>query len=98
MEMLDQADAVQKSGFSNCVAEVTASSESRFVPDLLDGVMVLEHPGTVARSAARTSLYFGAGESRPQQETRTTLKLIPYYAWANRSRSAMQVWIPYTRV
>ncbi len=98
MEMLDQPDAVQQSGFSNCVAEVAASSESRFVPDLLDGVMVLEHSGTVARSSAGTSLYFTAGESRPQEETRTTLKLIPYYAWANRSRSAMQVWIPYTRI
>ncbi len=98
MEMLDQPDAVQQSGFSHCVAEVGASSESRFVPDLLDGVMVLDHAGTVARSSAGTSLYFTADESRPQEETRTTLKLIPYYAWANRSRSAMQVWIPFTRV
>ncbi|MGO9324889.1 MAG: glycoside hydrolase family 127 protein [Terracidiphilus sp.] len=98
MEMLDQPDAVQQSGFSNCVAEVAASSESRFVPDLLDGVMVLEHPGTVSGPSAGTSLYFAAGESRPQGEAHTTLKLVPYYAWANRSRSAMQVWIPYTRV
>jgi hypothetical protein len=98
MEMLDQPDAVQQSGFSNCRAEVAASSESRFVPDLLDGVMVLEHSGTVAPSSASNSLYFTAGESRPLEETGTTLKLIPYYAWANRSRSAMQVWIPYTRV
>jgi len=98
MEMLDQLDAVQKSGFSNCVAEPAASSKSRFVPDLLDGVMVLEHPGTVTRSPTVTSLYFATGESRPREKTRTTLKLIPYYAWGNRSRSAMQVWIPYTRV
>ena len=98
MEMLDQPDVVQQSGFSNCVAEVAASSESRFISDLLDGVIVLEHPGTVPRPSVGTSLYFAASESRPQEEIRTTLKLIPYYAWANRSRSEMQVWIPYTRV
>jgi DUF1680 family protein len=97
MEMLDQSATVQKSGFSNCVAEIAARSESRFVPDLLDGVMVLEHPGTV-RSSAASSLYFAADESGPQEENRVVLKLIPYYAWANRSRSAMQVWVPYSRV
>jgi hypothetical protein len=32
----------------------------------------------------------GAGEN-----TATTLTLIPYYAWANRAPSAMQVWIPF---
>jgi hypothetical protein len=26
---------------------------------------------------------------------RTTLRLIPYYAWSNRQLSAMQVWMPY---
>ena len=54
--------------------------------------------GEKAQAALQRRQARRAGESRPQQETRTTLKLIPYYAWANRSRSAMQVWIPYTRV
>jgi uncharacterized protein len=98
MEMLDQADLVQQDGFSHCIAEMAGGSECRFVPDLLGGVMVLEHPGTVARSSAASPLYFNASESRPAEETRTTLKLIPYYAWANRSPSLMQVWVPYTRV
>jgi hypothetical protein len=98
MELLDQPEAVQQSGLSNCVADVSAATEARFVPDLLEGVMVLEHQGSVSRSSAGLSLYNAAHESRPQEETRTTFKLIPYYAWANRSPSAMQVWIPYTRV
>ncbi|MGA2571127.1 MAG: beta-L-arabinofuranosidase domain-containing protein [Terracidiphilus sp.] len=98
MESLDQPEAVQQSGLSNCVAEVSAATEARFVPDLLGGVMVLEHQGSVFRSSAKFSLYNAVHEGRQQEGTRTTFKLIPYYAWANRARSAMQVWIPYTRV
>ncbi len=98
MESLDQSEAAQQGGLSNCVAKVSASTEAHFVPDLLGGVMVLEHQGSVSRSSAGLSLYNAAHESRPQEETRTTFKMIPYYAWANRSPSAMQVWIPYTRV
>jgi uncharacterized protein len=43
-------------------------------------------------------LYFPVSESEDPQQTATTLKLIPYYAWANRAPSAMQVWIPYKQV
>lgn len=33
---------------------------------------------------------------RIKRSARTTsLKLIPYYAWANREPSSMQIWIPY---
>jgi DUF1680 family protein len=98
MELLDQPEAVQQAGLNNCVAEVSAATEAHFVPDLLGGVMVLEHQGSVSLSSAGIPLYNTAHESHPQEESPTTFKLIPYYAWANRSRSAMQVWIPYTRV
>jgi DUF1680 family protein len=60
--------------------------------------MVREHRGSDSHSSAGLSLYSAADESHPQEEAPATFKLIPYYAWANRSRSAMQVWIPYTRV
>jgi hypothetical protein len=97
MEMLDQPDDVKKAGLSSCVAELAGDTEARFAPDLLGGVMVLEHPGSVLRSSSSGSLYFRAGDAGHPEETRTRLKLIPYYAWSNRSRTAMQVWIPYTR-
>jgi DUF1680 family protein len=98
MELSDQPEAVRQSGLSNCVAEVSAVTGARFVPDLLGGVVVLEQQGSVSRPSAGLSLYNTAQESHQQEETRTTFKLIPYYGWANRSPSAMQVWIPYTRV
>jgi DUF1680 family protein len=74
-----------------------AKTVSRFDANLLDGVMVLEHPGTLSRSSSNEQLYFAVAENTKTEETPATLRLIPYYAWANRGPSAMQVWIPYSR-
>ena len=57
--------------------------------------MVLEHPGSVTKGAADTSLYFTAGDNQKVAESPAVLRLIPYYAWANRAPSSMQVWIPF---
>jgi len=57
---------------------------------------VLEHPASLTQSAGEGGLYI-AGEPAKAPEISTTLRLIPYYAWANREPSAMQVWIPYTQ-
>lgn len=68
------------------------SVESR--PDLLGGVMVLKHSGAeYIRSLAAEPLYepFDAG---PRKTKPVDLNLIPYYTWANRERSSMEVWIP----
>jgi DUF1680 family protein len=43
-------------------------------------------------------LYYPSNEVTKAQAVSTTLKLIPYYAWANRSPAAMQVWIPSSHV
>ena len=95
MEMLDQADEARAPEIVGYTAHLDASTTARYAPDLLDGVMVLEHPGSVAKGAADTSLYFAATDSQKTAESPTTLRLIPYYAWANRAPSAMQVWIPF---
>jgi len=96
MELLDQPDAVRQNGLSSCIAEVSPATQARYVPDLLGGVIVLEHPGSFARASSGEPLYSVAEEAVHAEVTRTTFKLIPYYAWANRSPTAMQVWIPYT--
>jgi hypothetical protein len=98
MEMLDQSEAVKQKGFDSCIAEISAETEARFNSDLLGGVMVLEHPGSVTPSVAGEALYSATEAAGRTEETRTAFKFIPYYAWANRDRSAMQVWVPYTKV
>jgi DUF1680 family protein len=68
---------------------------ARFDANLLNGVMTLEHPGTIRRATADPGLYYPASKAIEAQQMPITLKLIPYYAWANRGQAAMQVWIPY---
>jgi DUF1680 family protein len=97
MERLDQPSLDQDLNLSNYAVDLRAPTTARFDPDLLDGVMVLEHPGTVS-IPANQKLYFAANDAAKAQELPVTVKLIPYYAWANRAPAAMQVWIPYRRV
>jgi DUF1680 family protein len=95
MEGLDQKVQSHDLNLSNLRASLKGETKVRFEPEMLGGIAVLEHPGQVAASG--TDLYrVGASESK--QGTATTLTLIPYYAWANRAPSPMQVWIPHTEV
>jgi hypothetical protein len=95
MEQMDQAAAEQATGMVGYTAQLGASTNARFDQDLLGGVIVLEHPGSLVHGAADEGLYYSASEQEKLNESPTTLRLIPYYAWANRASSSMQVWIPY---
>ena len=97
MERLDQTKQDQDLDLSNYAVDLRATTTARFDPQLLDGVMVLEHPGTISLPANQ-KLYFAANDAAKAQELPVTVKLIPYYAWANRAPAAMQVWIPFRRV
>ncbi len=92
MEQLDQTANSQEE-FPRVTTKLSAKSDAHFDPRLLDGVVVLTHTGTV-EAAQSESLYQAAAVSKgPGKEI--SLKLIPYYAWANREPSSMQVWIPF---
>lgn len=97
MEHFDQAGREREMNLAGYTVQPDAKTVSRFDANLLDGVMVLEHPGTLSRSSSNEQLYFAVAENTKTEETPATLRLIPYYAWANRGPSAMQVWIPYSR-
>jgi DUF1680 family protein len=94
MEQLDQAvGAADTGGFPRYTAQLSESTTAAFRPELLDGVVVLEHPGEWL-PAEPGGLYQANLPNREPVHS-TTLRLIPYYAWSNRQLSAMQVWIPY---
>jgi DUF1680 family protein len=95
MEHLDQPDAHATSNLVGYSVRLGGSTSARFEPALLDGVMVLEHPGSITRSQTTTGLYYPASDPEKQRVAPTTVRLIPYYAWANRASASMQVWIPY---
>jgi|SRR5579864_2843217 len=77
------------------LAQASQSFYQEFRRDLLDGVMVLRHAGLAAeRPLEDGPLYQPASQtSRPPMKA-IELKFIPYYAWANRGLTAMEVWIP----
>ena len=72
---------------------------SHFQPDLLGGVLVLKHRGSVVdRPFSSEPLYRPFREQVERPGTVVALTFIPYYAWANREPSRMEVWVPYTTV
>src|ERR1700722_16232434 len=94
MEQLDQKDASQDSGdFPRFTARLMETTTDRYEAGLLDGVMVLEHSGSILPASA-PDLY-QAAIPQPAVGSNTKLTMIPYYAWSNRELSAMQVWVPY---
>ncbi|HET6215962.1 MAG TPA: beta-L-arabinofuranosidase domain-containing protein [Acidobacteriaceae bacterium] len=94
MEQLDQAvAATDTQGFPRYTARIAETTTTRYQPQLLEGVVVLEHPG--AWLPAESANLYQAGPPHLEAPRPTTLRLIPYYAWSNRQLSAMQVWIPY---
>jgi DUF1680 family protein len=95
MEQPDQLDPERAKDMVGYIAKLNAETATRFDAKLLDGVTVLEHPGAIVGSAKDEDLYFNASVKQDVQSRPTKLRLIPYYAWANRGPAAMQVWIPY---
>jgi uncharacterized protein len=70
-------------GFSAC-----------FEPELLGGIVTLKKDVLLYEpSLQQRPLYQTSAFIRPIKPA--TVTMIPYYAWANRGRSSMQVWIPY---
>ncbi len=65
----------------------------RFEPDLLGGVVVLETEGLLwpGKPWDDVHLYRPMEKGPPQS---VTLRMIPYYAWNNRTPGEMLVWLP----
>jgi uncharacterized protein len=92
MEQLDQAEQAP-AVFPLMSAHLGGETSFKYQPGLLDGVVTLEHAGAIGSSTPHDTLYSAAPTPKTMRDT--TLNLIPYYAWANREPSSMQVWIPY---
>jgi hypothetical protein len=79
-------------------AELASPAEAfreEFRGDLLGGVTVLRHRGVVAeKPLAEQPLYRVAAETAHLPVKPVELTFIPYYAWANRGQTSMEVWVP----
>ncbi len=69
--------------------------QTEFRKDLFGGVVVLKHPGAAYQKPLdREPLYETLDQARERKVKAAELTFIPYYAWANREQSAMEVWVP----
>jgi uncharacterized protein len=68
--------------------------QSEHRSDLLGGVVVLRHNGAVAEKTASSGSLYSRYANAQRKSKRVPLTFIPYYAWANRAPTSMQVWTP----
>jgi DUF1680 family protein len=92
LEEIDQPSGVSLSDVAvNPGRQPADQFKPEFRNDLLGGMVVLHHEGDIyERGAAEKLLY---SQYRRDAGTRKVpLTFIPYYAWANRQATSMQVW------
>lgn len=67
--------------------------------DMLGGIMLLRHKGIATRKPlVDDPLYQALEKVHSSSGKDEELTFIPYYAWANREPTGMEVWVPYTTV
>lgn len=91
LEQIDQGAKLADLVFANPEKRF----DSQFHSDLLGGIEVLQHKGAAFTNPVSSEpLYQPLGEAAARKVKPAQLTLIPYYAWANREQSSMEVWIP----
>jgi DUF1680 family protein len=95
LEQLDQSEGVQLFDVSFDLRQKTAGEfREEFQADLLGGIVVLKHPGALEEKSGDANGLYRTYSSKIGKMREIELKFIPYYAWANRSATQMQVWTP----
>ena len=95
LEQIDQPEGVPLRDVAlNLGPKSSAQFREEFRNDLLGGIVLLRHAGAAyGESAEQGRLYFRYS-SEPRKSQSVSLTFIPYYAWANRTATPMQVWTP----
>ncbi len=95
LEGLDQPDGVALNDVALPLrSQPDTDFTTEFRSDLLEGIVVLHHPGFVAEAGESERFLYSPYEGRPRKTRPVPLTFIPYYAWSNRMTTAMQVWTP----
>ncbi len=98
LEGLDQPNGVDLADVALNVGQKSASQfENEYVKDLLGGMIVLRHKGLAYERAASSNSLYARYTGQPVKTRQVPLTFIPYYAWANRQATAMQVWTPLSK-
>jgi hypothetical protein len=89
LEEVDQANGVK---LADAALRVSGKFREEMDEKLLGGMVVIRSEGAVYERP-RQQLY-SRYEGTAAKSRSAELKFIPYYAWANRQPSVMQVWVP----
>jgi DUF1680 family protein len=98
MEELDQPAGVALSDVSIHLSEKLGKDfRDEYAAGLLDGLVVLHHEGAAFETPSANEDLYAPMKASNQKTHPAKLTLIPYYAWANRQPTPMQVWTRYLR-
>ena len=97
LEEVDQPNVALSDVAMDLGKDPSARFQTERRSDLLGGVLVLRLEGVaLERSTSELSLY-SRYSGASVKTRRVPLTMIPYYAWANRNPTSMQVWTPVVR-
>jgi uncharacterized protein len=95
LEQLDQPSGVVLGDAALDLSRHSAMEyHSEFKSDLLGGVVVLTHPGAAYEGGDSDAALYSPYRVETRKSRAVPLTMIPYYAWANREPSFMEVWTP----
>jgi len=95
MEQIDQPEGVNLVDVAlDFGPNPGARFQSQSRGDLLGGVTVLHHDGVAYERGQQESVLYSRYTGQSPKTRQVPLTFIPYYAWANRQATAMQVWTP----
>jgi DUF1680 family protein len=98
LEQLDQPQGVPLYDVSlDLRKSASPRFQEQFRANLLGGIVVLKHPGAANENSVSGNRLYSSYTAAPAQTREVELQFIPYYAWANRAPTPMQVWTPYLR-
>jgi DUF1680 family protein len=96
VEQLDQPEGVALADTSILVGDRSRTPfRAEYKVDMLDGIVVLYHRGGAYEVSSAEEALYAPVDATARKTRPVELTLIPYYVWANRKPSAMEVWVPY---
>jgi DUF1680 family protein len=93
LEEIDQPTGISLSDVAvNPGRRPAEQFQPEFKPDLLGGMVVLHHTGAVYDRGSSEKMLYSRYSVEAPRSRKVPLTFIPYYAWANRQATSMQVW------
>jgi len=95
---LEEVDQPSGTSLSDVALNLSSKSADQFQTklesNLLGGVVVLQHAGVAYERDSSENALYSRYTGKPSKTHKVPLTFIPYYAWANRHPTSMQVWNP----